>query len=110
MYSSTVGVNKNIFDTPIDIQGDAEVNDNIFGRYPTSSFVGIEVNDNIFGKTTDIQGDAEVNDNIFGEPTDIQEDAEVNTNIFNETKSSDAEAYDKIREKLFVSIIQNRYT
>ena len=110
LYSSTVGVNKNIFDTPIDIQGDAEVNDNIFGRYPTSSFVGIEVNDNIFGKTTDIQGDAEVNDNIFGEPTDIQEDAEVNTNIFNETKSSDAEAYDKIREKLFVSIIQNRYT
>jgi hypothetical protein len=127
LYSSTVGVNNNIFDTPIDIQGDAavnnnifdtpidiqgdaEVNDNIFGRYPTSSFVGIEVNDNIFGETTDIQGDAEVNDNIFGESTDIQRDAEVNTNIFNETKSSDAEAYDKIREKLFISIIQNRYT
>ena len=126
LYSSTIGVNNNIFDKPIDIQGDAvvnnnifdkpidiqgdaEVNDSIFGE-PTDIQGDAEVNDNIFGETTDIQGDAEVNDNIFGEPIDIQEDAEVNTNIFNETKSSDAEAYDKIREKLFISIIQNRYT
>ena len=92
LYSSTIGVNNNIFDTPIDIQEDAEVNTNIFGE------------------PTEIQGDAEVNTNIFGEPTEIQGDTEVNTNIFNETKSSDAEAYDKIREKLFISIIQNRYT
>jgi hypothetical protein len=92
LYSSTVGVNTNIFDKPTEIQEDAEVNTNIFD------------------KPTEIQEDAEVNDNIFGEPTDIQRDAEVNTNIFNETKSSDAEAYDKIREKLFISIIQNRYT
>jgi len=95
LYSSTVGVNKTIFNSEAtEIQGDAEVNKTIFNS-----------------EATEIQGDAEVNKTIFNsEATEIQEDAEVNTNIFDETKYSDVEAYNKIREKLFISIIQNRYT
>ena len=55
--------------------------------------------------------DAEVNTNIFNfGKTHIQEEVEVNTNIFSETKYSDVVSFNEMREELFTTNIQSKYT